>query len=791
MKQDTTYAYIVWKIRQYLDTTKDRSRYMDAYLSVIYMLYGMHKQYPVNNYKKDGLFFEYGDSLLENLSFIISNDNLLYDLYINLSNTSFEIFNAHYIKLISDLNDYISKNIDRRGDDFFTTPEISGLLGRIISRTNCKTLYDPFCGTASLIQYIDNTSIRFVGQDINRTVSLLARVNIEAHYGYDAEIKCIDSIQSWNNHCFDAVVSCPPFSFGFSEIQRARLKQEFKGNLLTLEEVFFRRAFSINQARYVISLVPFSFLYSQRQYNIREYLVKNNYLDTIITLPEKLLYGTSVSCALVICKRDRMDDEPIHFFDTKLYCSELFGKIVFDYEKFISDMERGVVQDVKTTSFDISVFNFNINPKLYNIQVVDYEKGQKLVRLGDLITQVKPVTDILPLEYDVIYGVNYMRNLISILKGGQKTKTITKTKEDDSLTSNRFYYSSNGETFLLCHGIELANMTFVLYTGHRYFKSIPGSKIYKINTDLVTPKYLIYLLLKDPVLSKLKMSIKDSEYISFVIDDINNQEKVIKKIESEYIRRAQEELEADLKRFGVKQNISDLEHMLGSTKIKIDNVISRLGRMDSSNTNYKETVKQLKDNVDYMFRVIHYNNSSMERESLNIGEYSLRTYLEEYSNAWTNYGGNYFTLSIDCEREKNIILKFDKAMFTVLLDSILSNAVRHGFHKDKNHTPNNRVEISVDVEIYKGSPYAVIRIANNGDSFNKGFTINDYITKGRYSANSGRSGLGGFHVYQITKVHNGYLYLDSNKVWNTIVEILIPANFKNTENYNEYEHECI
>ena len=103
----------------------------------------------------------------------------------------------------------------------------------------------------------------------------------------------------------------------------------------------------------------------------------------------------------------------------------------------------------------------------------------------------------------------------------------------------------------------------------------------------------------------------------------------------------------------------------------------------------------------------------------------------------------------------------------------------------------SEVEISLSLEKYEERPYVVMRVANNGAPFKSGFKIDDYITRGRYSASSGRSGLGGYHVYQRVKGHNGFLYLDSNKVWNVIVEVLLPIDNVETDNLVEYEHECI
>ena len=128
-------------------------------------------------------------------------------------------------------------------------------------------------------------------------------------------------------------------------------------------------------------------------------------------------------------------------------------------------------------------------------------------------------------------------------------------------------------------------------------------------------------------------------------------------------------------------------------------------------------------------------------------------------------------------------------MLTVMLDSILNNAVRHGFHKRKKD--GNQVLIRLSEVAFENRPYLVLSIANNGEAIADGFTIQDYVSRGRYTDSTGRSGLGGYHVFQIVKGHNGYLRLDSNKQWNVMVEVLLPTNSTSINDLPSYENECI
>ncbi len=279
--------------------------------------------------------------------------------------------------------------------------------------------------------------------------------------------------------------------------------------------------------------------------------------------------------------------------------------------------------------------------------------------------------------------------------------------------------------------------------------------------------------------------------LPIVIDSLENQRKLVNKEIQNYEQNVSAEREADALRLGVKRNISDLEHMLGSTQLRIGKIIARLEKVTPSSKNYLHLVKSMKDNVEYMNRIIHYNSTRIETESFNMKEGDIAEFINNYVDAWNNYGGEYFELSIQNMLHDNVKMSFDKILLTVMLDSILNNAVRHGFHKRKNHTGHNAVQISLSEVEYNGLPYILVSVANNGDPIAEGFTIEDYVSRGRYSSSTGRSGLGGHHVYQIAKGHNGFLYLDSNKVWNMIVDVLLPIESSTTNALPAYENECI
>lgn len=348
----------------------------------------------------------------------------------------------------------------------------------------------------------------------------------------------------------------------------------------------------------------------------------------------------------------------------------------------------------------------------------------------------------------------------------------------------------DSKNYLFVSSMSMFGNKYGLYTKNEDVVCSSLVKAFQIDDSIVTPEYLIYCLTNNKAIAKGGMPLTVYLNLSIVVDKLERQNAIVDNVVQQYVEKAKTEQEADAKRLGVKQHISDLEHMLSPIKMRIDHIISKLEAASSNGTDTSSMVKALKDNVDYMYRIIHFGNAKIDADSFNMKICDLGRFVESYADGWRNYGGPYFELSI-CNEVGSVEASCDTKMLTVMFDAILSNAVRHGFRKNKNHTPHNQVQIGLSMVEYKDAPYLCLSFANNGDPMSESFTIDDYISRGRYSATTGRSGLGGYHVYSIAKGHKGYLCLESNKMWNMVVEVLLPISSTPTKNVSIYEHECI
>ena len=768
----------------------------DTFTSTLAVLYAFHKGYTI--YSRDNYhYLEFklnDDNLYRDLANLVPNDKHLHTamhmLIRELSFINREDFNSFYVEVLRGLFDLASTSSVREEGEFYTPSEISKLMAYIVNKEQCNEVFDPFCGTASIVHELSKFGglPLFKGQEINYKTSIYARLNVEALCGHDECIANVDSIRRWDNYSYDAVVSCPPFGLRLSQDQLYEARHVTpECPCRSYEEIILTRPFYCNNARLTVTLLPAGFCYrGNRDYEVRRDLIEHNLVDSIVALPDSILYGTSTTSVILVCKRGRNFDDPIKFIHSEDYFLGDRRNRTFDYNRFVEMIEGDSCDVAQVSIQEVRQYDYNLNPSLYYKMDFDLKEGQKVVRLEELMTPVEGERIAATHVNSSVYISNLSKDFIEVLLNNGKSSSRREVRRN----VNYRMFKASEEKYLLAVSNFIESRYGINTDGKGFIYSI-DIKVYKVNDNLVTPEYLAYTLINHKAISKGRMPLPGYMMLPIVIDSLEKQRELVSKEIQHYEQRVSAEREADAMRLGVKQNVSDLEHMLGSTQLRINKIIARLEKATPVSGNYQQLVKSLKDNVEYMNRIIQYNNARIDSESFNMKEGDIADFINNYVAAWNNYGGEYFELSISNMLIDKIKMTFDKTLLTVLLDSILNNAIRHGFHKRKNYTGHNTVNISLSVVEYNTKPYVLVSVANNGDPMAEGFKIDDYTSRGRYTASTGRSGLGGYHVYQITKGHNGFLYLDSNKVWNMVVEVLLPIESTVLNDIPAYENECI
>jgi len=254
------------------------------------------------------------------------------------------------LNAIGDLNlgDYQDNNIDLFGDayeflmtmyassagksggEFFTPQEVGELLARIViqDKTFVNKVYDPACGSGGLLLKFakilgkENIKQGFYGQEINLTTYNLARINMFLHnINYNnfhiARGDTLTHPEHWDDEPFDAIVSNPPYSIRWAGKENPILinDERFAAAGVLAPSSKADLAFTMHMLSWLspkgtAAIVEFpGVLYrGGAEQKIRQYMIDNNFVDTVIQLPSDLFFGTSIATCILVLKKNKADN---------------------------------------------------------------------------------------------------------------------------------------------------------------------------------------------------------------------------------------------------------------------------------------------------------------------------------------------------------------------------------------------------------------------------------------------------------------------------------------------------
>lgn len=242
-------------------------------------------------------------------------------------------FSDHTIDAFGDAYEYLmtmyASQAGKSGGEFFTPQEVSELLARLttVGRKQVNKVYDPACGSGSLLlkfaKVLGKNGVRngYYGQEVNLTTYNLARMNMFLHdVGYESfDIAHGDTLLDpahWDDEPFEAIVSNPPYS----------IKWDGDANPLLINDPRFAPAGVLapkSRADLAFTMHILSWLATNgtaaivefpgvlyrggAERKIRQYLIDNNYVDTVIQLPPDLFFGTTIATCIIVLKKSKKD----------------------------------------------------------------------------------------------------------------------------------------------------------------------------------------------------------------------------------------------------------------------------------------------------------------------------------------------------------------------------------------------------------------------------------------------------------------------------------------------------
>lgn len=217
--------------------------------------------------------------------------------------------------------------------EFYTPPEVSDLLSIILEPQEGDTICDPACGSGSLLMkcgkqvqknFGGSKKYALYGQEAIGSTWALAKMNMFLHGEDNHRIEWGDTIrnpklQDQNGGLlhFDVVTANPPFSLDkwghedaaddhFGRFRRG-VPPKTKGDYAFISHMI--ETLKPDTGRMGV-VVPHGVLFrASSEGKIRQQLIDENLLDTVIGLPEKLFFGTGIPAAILLFKKHKADDK--------------------------------------------------------------------------------------------------------------------------------------------------------------------------------------------------------------------------------------------------------------------------------------------------------------------------------------------------------------------------------------------------------------------------------------------------------------------------------------------------
>jgi type I restriction enzyme M protein len=313
---------------------------------------------------------------------------------------NFGDFEGNEIDLFGDAYEYLisnyAANAGKSGGEFFTPQHVSRLIAQLAMhrQTSVNKIYDPAAGSGSLLlqakKHFDAHIIEegFFGQEINHTTYNLARMNMFLHnINYDKFNMQLGNTLTEPRHSdekpFDAIVSNPPYSvkwigsddptlinddrFAPAGVLAPKSKADFAFVLHALN-------YLSSKGRAAIVCFPGIFYRGGAEQKIRQYLVDNNYVETVIALAPNLFFGTTIAVYILVLSKHKSDTHTQFIDATGLFKKETNNNVLT--EKHIETIMQVFDSKADEKHFAKSVPLDCIVAADYNLSVSTYVEAR-------------------------------------------------------------------------------------------------------------------------------------------------------------------------------------------------------------------------------------------------------------------------------------------------------------------------------------------------------------------------------------------------------------------------------
>lgn len=675
------------------------------------------------------------------------------------------------------LNDVFTLVISSNGitfhssDGFVQPQEVTDFICKMASFPENVIVYNPFAGADSYAIALPNP---VVGEEINRTTWALGQIRLFANFADKrADISLGDSFESMqSNEKFSAIITSPVYLMDegheISDVVRMLYDKLEDGGTLAC-----------------IVSAGFLFRKDRKVQPVREMLIREKAISSVIMLPSNIFTGTGVAQASLIITKG-IENEEIHFGDASghtRFAKSVYRATTFDLESFLDAFEADIVDTQKgyepcenQTGAAVSYANLigtDLTPSLYLTP-----KPENGVSLSDLVEEVPE------LRGKDISAEYFLTG--SSIPAAMHRKPFVPVKIEDgkvSMAKKHIQVPENAVILAIVSG-SIRTVYTEGFTGKIAFPAGFIKVLKPVNG--ISAKYLAAVLSTKIVADQIK-----AQTVGLTIPGLNkldlsqifipHHRTIVEREQliSEVLSSEMSDLESELRETldSQKREVSSTRHAMIQTLSSLSSKWERLKRFASAQGGIihfsdmigrinPTTVEEFMGGIEYAIDTLRRQVQSFRLEKKDWGEpeeINPYEFIESYKAnhpsteyAMQNLGSDnkadvpYFSGDNDEEHTAQtdalFTFKAPRSLVEQIFDNIVSNAKSHGFTSDT-------VNPTIQFDWQTNGGKIEITIKNNGIPLKEGVTgtdvlMSDFSTALRQQANDGslHFGIGGFEI---------------------------------------------
>ena len=724
------------------------------------------------------------------------SDGGLRELIYTISKLDTKFLNENFPDVFDSVLYLISQSQGRYGGEFIQPIALTRIMCGLADLKPDAKVFNPFAGPASFGVFLDKTQLYF-GQELNREIWAIGTLRLMAHgkLGYSKYVS-EDSISQWpeSSESFDLIISNPPLGMRLGN-QYNHIEPELR----TIEQLLISKGVhSLKQDGKLIALLSTGFLFrgAPTEKTLRKFLIEEDLIDTIISLPGGLLQNTGVPIIILVLNKTKNLRGKVKFVDAENFVVSkgLTKKVLNDIalSNFLNSkkQDENVIQIVDNSQIQANDYNLNV-PRYFKKRIA-LKNNERLVKLRNILEYVNGQSGSLP------ENGKFVR--VRDLKDDIRDFQINVSEIEDVELRKSGVYQINETSLLLSMRWNSLKPTLFVYEGTSIYRN-PDILSFKVNESIADYGYIINELQSDYVQDQLKSYRTGTTIPSISRDDLLEVEIKLPslkeqkaKVQGIYeitdqinILKEEHNALAHNKAEDKFNEIASLKHTLGRPRQNIldwsDNLLDFLNNnkegFEALNNSFEEfyemdiisALKEIKSDINFITEVLEKGESGLileEHEKKIIPLSDINNIINEMSN-------NGFKFKI-----KKLLLKGEKlkargingnlSLLKALLDNILTNANKHAF--DEKNAGNEVV-----IELSEVDDKLSMEIKNNGNPFPKNYDKAKFITKYSTADSTNGSGLGGYDINRISAYFNNpdwVLSLNEDPIFKVIYIFLFP-----------------